>query len=142
MGLSLLNSQFGAELLIECLAAAVHEILPKLNSLGLKLELIRIVGHGEHDGHELVTDAAAQRLLRSRRDEVCSGSDESLVNESDLLRCLVVAKREADASEPALTETGVTPRVEVGAPYSADRLLRLTHVPTPGTGAISTGSCG
>ncbi len=82
--------------------AAVRNILPHLNTLSSKEQLISMVGYREGVGHKLVAEEAAKRFEAEWRSEVRSASVDSLVKESQLLRILVLAKREADASEPPL----------------------------------------
>lgn len=81
---------------------AVRQILPELGSLSSKLELITIVGHREGAGHELVSESAAKDYELVWRSEVRSASIEDLVTEKDLLRILLIAKRDADPSEGPL----------------------------------------
>lgn len=82
--------------------AAVHQILPKVNSLSSKLELIRIVGYRERAGHKLVSEAAAAALERAWRDEVRAATVDNLVRERGLYRVLLLVKRESDPSEGPL----------------------------------------
>jgi hypothetical protein len=82
--------------------AAVRRILPELKTLSAKLELIGQVGHREGRGHKLVSEAAAAEFERALRAEVRAATVEDLAKEVDLVRLLLVAKREAEPSEAAL----------------------------------------
>jgi hypothetical protein len=82
--------------------AAARQILPELNSLSAKLELISDVGYREGAGHKLVSEAAAAEFERTWRGEVRSASAEELAQEGDLVRVLLLAKRDADPSEGPL----------------------------------------
>jgi predicted KAP-like P-loop ATPase len=87
----------------DAVEAAIHQILPELTSISSKLEVITEVGHREGAGHKLVSQSAAAGFERSLRDEVRTASAEQLAKEYDLLRLLVVTKREADPSEGQIT---------------------------------------
>lgn len=81
---------------------AVKAIIPKLTTLSAKLLLITIVGHREGAGHQLVSKEAAAEFERNWRCEVRSANAAVLTREPDLMRVLLTAKREAEASEPEL----------------------------------------
>ena len=78
----------------------VKEILPQVKSLSSKQQLITMVGYREGAGHKLVSEAAAQNFEAEWRAEVRSASPEDLERETDLLRTLLLAKREAGPNEP------------------------------------------
>jgi hypothetical protein len=82
--------------------AAVRLILSELKSLSAKLELIGQVGHREGRGHELVSEAAAAEFETAWRADMRGSSADRLAEEIDLFRVLLVAKREADSTEPKL----------------------------------------
>lgn len=86
----------------ELVEDAVGQILPELGSLSAKLELITDVGYREGAGHKLVSESAAESYERAWRDEVRSASADALVEEKDLLRILLLTKRDADTSERPL----------------------------------------
>lgn len=86
----------------ETVEAAVKEILPQVQSLSSKQELITDVGYREGAGHKLVSEAAAKAFETEWRTEVRNASREELANEIDLLRTLLLTKREADPDEPEL----------------------------------------
>jgi len=81
---------------------AVEEILPELVSLSSKHELITTVGYRDGAGHKLVSEPAAHQYERAWREEVRAASVDDLINESDLLRILLLTKKEADSTEDAL----------------------------------------
>jgi len=81
---------------------AVRSMLPELKSLSAKLELISEVGHREHRGHKLVSEAAAAEFETEWRADVRGSSADRLAEEVDLFRVLLVAKREADSTESKL----------------------------------------
>lgn len=66
--------------------AAVKEILPKLDQLSQKLQLITIVGYRENAGHKLVTEEQAKELEQEWRDQLREASTALLAKEKDLLR--------------------------------------------------------
>jgi len=82
--------------------AAVRQIMPELNSLSSKLELIEDVGHRKDIGHKLVSEEAVAEFEKAWRAEVRTASVETLSNERRLIRVLLVAKRQADTSEGQL----------------------------------------
>jgi hypothetical protein len=82
--------------------AAVSAILPRVSSLSSKLEAITDVGYREGAGHKLVTEPAAARFEAEWREEVRAAPVEQLVKEPELLRVLLLAKRDAGSSEDTL----------------------------------------
>lgn len=86
----------------EAIEAAVQEILPQVLPLSSKQELITDVGYREGAGHKLVSEAAAKAFETEWRAAVRSASPEELANETDLLRTLMLTKREAEPDEPEL----------------------------------------
>lgn len=82
--------------------AAVREILPQVPSLSSKLELITDVGYREGAGHKLVSEGASKTLEKEWRAAVRAASADSLAGEDELLRTLLLTKRDADPDEPAL----------------------------------------
>lgn len=82
--------------------SAVREILPQVSSLSSKLELVTDVGYREGAGHKLVSEAVAKSLEKEWRVAVRAASAETLAKEKELLRTLLLTKREADPDEPAL----------------------------------------
>lgn len=83
--------------------AAVREILPHVTSLSAKLELITDVGYREGAGHKLVSEAAAKSLEKEWRAAVRASNADQLARETELLRTLLLTKRDAEPDEPALT---------------------------------------
>ena len=79
--------------------AAADEILPQLNSLSAKLQLISQIGYREGAGHKLVSEAAATKFERTWRDEVRSTSADRLASECDLAWVLGAVARDSDLSE-------------------------------------------
>lgn len=79
--------------------AAVRNVLPELTSLTSRFELITTVGHREGAGHRLVAKEFSEELEKRWRAEVRSSSGLALAEESDLLRILLIAGREADSTE-------------------------------------------
>jgi len=77
--------------------------LPELRTLSLQLEVISDVGHRPDAGHKLMSEAAAAELERAWREDVRSASVDELVAEGELVRVLLLAKREAESTEPELT---------------------------------------
>jgi len=83
--------------------SAVREILPQVPSLSSKLELITDVGYRKGAGHKLVSEASAKTLEKEWRAVVRAASADALSSENELLRTLILTKRDADPNEPALT---------------------------------------
>ena len=79
--------------------AAVGAILPQLTSLSAKLEPIIDVGYRENAGHKLVSESAAAEFERGWRAEVRAASSADLMRESELLRVLIAAKKDAEPDE-------------------------------------------
>lgn len=102
---------------------AVREILPQLATLSSKELLLRLVGHKEGAGHKLVSEPIAHELELAWRDEVRSASAESLAAERELLRVVVVAKRDATEEESAL-EIPDAPEVTIALLRSARTNVR------------------
>lgn len=70
------------------LEEAVDQILPNLEFLSSKLELLLTVGHIEGAGHKFISEARAAQLQEEFADEVMSASAEDLAREENLLRLL------------------------------------------------------
>lgn len=81
---------------------AAREILPQLTTLSAKSWLISMVGYREGEGHKLVSEEVARELEMSWRVEVRAATPDHLAQEVDLLRILLLVKREAGESEPAV----------------------------------------
>ena len=84
--------------------AATRKILPQVTTLSSKFELITIVGHRENQGHKLVSESAAHTFEKDWRVEVRSAigsaTADVLTKETKLLRLFLVAKQEADPTDP------------------------------------------
>ena len=78
---------------------AVRQILPDLESLSSKMEVIYTIGHREDVGHKLVSEEAAAELEKMWRHEVRSASVEDLTRETNLLSILLKIKRLEESSE-------------------------------------------
>ncbi|MFQ2625039.1 P-loop NTPase fold protein [Aeromonas caviae] len=95
----------------DAIETAVKEILPQIQSLSSKQELITDVGYREGAGHKLVSEDAAKAFEVEWRTQVRSASPEELAGETDLLRTMLLVQREAAPGEPPLIvpdSTGVT----------------------------------
>jgi predicted KAP-like P-loop ATPase len=86
----------------EAIEAAVKKILPQVQSLSSKQELITDIGYREGAGHKLVSEEAAKAFEVEWWTQVRSASPEELASETDLLRTMLLAKREAGQDEPDL----------------------------------------
>jgi hypothetical protein len=84
------------------IAAAVEKILPQLDTVSAKFELITDIGYRENAGHQLVSRDDATRFERAWRDDVRALSSGSVAREFDLLRVLYWARTDADPDEPSL----------------------------------------
>jgi hypothetical protein len=81
--------------------AAVRRILPKLDRLSDRFDLILLVGHQEHSGHKLVSESAAADLESGLRGQVRAATASSLAKEHDLLRLLIWVRQHSGPTEPA-----------------------------------------
>ena len=81
---------------------AVRSILRRLTTLSAKEELITLVGYREGAGHKLVSESVAKEFEKEWRDEVRSASTETLIREKELLRILLLVKRDVGPEEPPL----------------------------------------
>ncbi len=81
--------------------AAVREILPQVQLLSSKLELITDVGYREGAGHKLVSEDAAKAFEKEWRVTVRAANPETLGKETELLRTVLLTKKDAEADEPA-----------------------------------------
>jgi hypothetical protein len=81
---------------------AVREILPELQSLTARLEVINDVGYRDGVGHKLVSESVAAQFEKAWRAEVRSARVEALAQEGNLVRILLQTRREADPSEGSL----------------------------------------
>lgn len=86
----------------DAVGAGVCAIVPKLNSLYGRREIIADVGYRENAGHRLVTETTAAELDRAWRREVRDATADELSREKDLLRTLYFARREAEPEEAPL----------------------------------------
>jgi predicted KAP-like P-loop ATPase len=84
------------------LDAVVRRMLPKVEKLSDRLELITLVGHRENSGHKLISEEAAAELESELRSQVRAADAESLASEHDLLRLLIWTKSSAEPTEPAV----------------------------------------
>jgi hypothetical protein len=81
---------------------AVQKILPQLTTLSAKEELISVIGYREGAGQKLVSESTANRFEQDWREEVRSASVDTLVEERELLRIMLRAKRDADPTETTI----------------------------------------
>jgi len=81
---------------------AAREILPEIETLSAKWEVVTDLGYREGAGHKLVSEDAARALAAEWRAEVRAASAEALVNEDNLARILIWAQRDASEEEPTL----------------------------------------
>ena len=102
---------------------AVRQILPKINTLSSKLELIDTVGYRENVGHKLVSEAAANELERNWRNELAAASVDVLAAERGLLWMLRWARKRAGAAESPI-EVADTPNVTLAVLKSARSEVR------------------
>jgi hypothetical protein len=98
--------------------AAVRQILPQVGTISSKLELIDTVGYREGVGHKLISEAAANDLERTWRDELRAASADVLAAERGLLWMLRWARQRADTGELPI-EVPDTPGVTLALLRSA-----------------------
>lgn len=82
--------------------SVVKKVLPELSTLSAKLEIVSLVGHQEGRGQRLVSEAVAAQLEQDWRQEVREARPGELTKEPELLRCLFLTQRDAEAGEDAL----------------------------------------
>lgn len=97
---------------------AVGQILPELETLSAKWEVVTDVGYREGAGHKLVSEEVAKRLEKEWRAEVRSASADELVRENDLARILIWTRDDAGEDEPSV-EIPADPRVMLALLQSA-----------------------
>ncbi len=107
----------------QAVESAVREILPQVQSLSSQLELITDVGYREGAGHKLVSESAARTLEKEWRARVRAASEDTLAGEKELLRTLIVTKKEAEPDEPDLA-VPESPRVTYALLRSARSEVR------------------
>lgn len=78
---------------------AVRQILPELESLSSKMEVIDMIGYQENVGHKLVSEEAAEEFEKTWYHEVRSVSIGDLTREVNILMILLKVKRLEGASE-------------------------------------------
>jgi predicted KAP-like P-loop ATPase len=76
----------------ERVTEAVKEILPAVESLSSRLELITIVGHVEGAGHQLVSDEDAKAFEEALRADLVAATPDALAREQELVRLLYSPK--------------------------------------------------
>jgi energy-coupling factor transporter ATP-binding protein EcfA2 len=81
--------------------AAVRRILPKLDRLSDRFDLLLLVGHKEAAGHKLISESAGTELEEELRTQVRAASVTSLAEEHDLLRLLSWAREQGTSTKPA-----------------------------------------
>lgn len=81
---------------------AVRQILPELESLSSKMEVIYTVGYQEGIGHKLVSEESAAEFEKTWRHEVRSASIDDLTKERNILSIFLQTKRLAGSSEDSL----------------------------------------
>ena len=107
----------------DAIEAAVRRILPQLTKLSVKRELITLVGHREGQGHKLVSESVAQRFEEAWRGEVRAATENSLAAENDLLRTMIIAKRDSGPTDPPIN-CPVSPSVTLALLRSARSEVR------------------
>jgi hypothetical protein len=92
---------------------AVDQILPSLDILSSKLELLLTVGHLEGAGHKFISEQKADQLQQELAAEIAAASPEQLAREENLLRLLRApanwggSARIIEATEPLLLHFAV-----------------------------------
>ncbi|AFC45946.1 hypothetical protein MINTM008_50510 [Mycobacterium intracellulare] len=80
----------------------LSEIIPRLNSLSAKLQIISDVGYSEGRGAKLASREMVAQLERQWRADVRATAAADLSSETDLLRVMLTAVRETTAEEPPM----------------------------------------
>ena len=107
----------------KAIEAAVRKILPQIETLWAKWELIAMIGHQENAGHKFVPEPTAQRFEKDWRDEVRSATRESLAKEKNLLWIFRFVKQDSGPDEPPL-EVPDSPSVTLALFLSARTEMR------------------
>ena len=81
---------------------AVKKILPEIQSLSSKDQLILMVGYREDAGHKLVSEETAKTLEVGLRAELRAATPQQLADETGLLWMLLRAKQESGPEEPEI----------------------------------------
>ena len=89
---------------------AVRQILPELESLSSKMEVIYTVGYQEGVGHKLVSEESAAEFEKAWRHEVRSASIDTLTREGNILSVLLATKRLAGSSEDSF-QIAASPKI-------------------------------
>lgn len=100
----------------EQVAVISEQVLPRVESLWGRFELITSIGHRENAGHKLITPEVASRLEAEWRQQVRDTATADLIREKPLLNLLWRTKTDAADGEPDLV---VDP-----SPEMASALLR------------------
>lgn len=79
--------------------AAVRQILPELESLSSKMQIIDMIGYQENVGSKLVSEGAAREFEKTWYHEVRSASIDDLTREVNILMILLKVKRSEGTSE-------------------------------------------
>jgi hypothetical protein len=86
---------------------AARQILPDVNTLSGRLEVIDDIGHRPSVGHRMVAEHAASELEVAWRADVRAALGDDLAREPRLLRVLLRTKRDALNDEPQLVVADV-----------------------------------
>ena len=89
--------------------AAVDAIIPQLQSLSARLELMLLVGHVPDAGRRLVSSSYAQQLQQQYEQDAAAMPIEQLVHEDNPLRVLIA---------PVYWGSGIAQTIEVTAPLA------------------------
>ena len=122
----------------EVIEAKVQEILPQVQSLYAKLELVVTVGYQENDGHKLVSEQAAKSFEEDWLDQVRSASAEELAGEVGLFGTMLAANRliDPDFKKPIITIPDFnevtlallkSARNEIQSQSMGNRAIRIKH---------------
>lgn len=101
---------------------ATRQILPELELLSAKWEVISDVGYHEGSGHRLVSEEVAAQLESEWRTEVRDSSTDRLAADPELLRVFLVARKHRSDSEAEI--------VVPDAPQITHRLLKSSRSDT------------
>lgn len=82
--------------------AVVRRLLPRIETLSSRSELLKIVGHRENAGHKLISKEAAAEHEAELRSQIRAADASMLAQEHDLLRLFIDTRRDAEPSEPPL----------------------------------------
>lgn len=114
----------------DAIKAAVDAILPQVQTLSGKLEIVGTIGHIQGLGVKLVSAEHAAELEVALAQEIAVASDESLSEEWDLLRLLIAPARWFEGSNARTIAVDASPELHLAVFDSATSAKRSQSMGT------------